>query len=275
MHIPERLLQRLMLLGLEPSIYATRSRKCVLSRAPLNLEPVPWYRHAYYLPDDFAERKYYFILDPVSIVPCLALEPQQGDAILDMCAAPGAKTFILSFLTGNQAGIVANDIDRARIRRLQNNVARFRLNAAISNMSGRKLAGQYDKILLDAPCSGEGMVNKARKVFATWSEKRVMAFARKQKRLLAHAFGLLAENGILVYSTCTFAPEENEAVVSHLLEQFPDAVVEHIAINGLRHAYGVAEWDGSKFAGQIRQCLRIYPQHNHTSGFFVARIRKR
>jgi NOL1/NOP2/sun family putative RNA methylase len=281
MKIPDKLVERLGKLGIDPNIYETRAGKCILSREPLKLERVPWYEHAYYLPEDFLKERStkgassgrgLFVFDPVSLVPCLALDPMKEDGILDMCAAPGTKTFILSFLTDNEARITANDISYNRVKRLHFNVEKFGLSAEISNLSGRKITGEYDKILLDAPCSGEGMVNKNEKIFDHWSEKRIRILAKKQKKLIAHAFGLLKPGGTLVYSTCTFEPEENEGVIEALLEKFPNAGLEEIDVK-INHVPGLRTWNGKELDHRVEKCMRIYPQHNGTGGFFACKIR--
>ncbi len=281
--IPDKLRERLVKLGIDENIYETRSRKCLLSREPLKLEQVPWYEHAYYIPDGFdrkeGERSTFgtsncpFIFDPVSLVPCLALEPEKKDSILDMCAAPGTKTFIVSFLTENEARITANDISYSRLKRLKFNAEKFGLSVEIINKSGRKLKGSYDKILLDAPCSGEGMVNKNEKVFSHWSERRIKIFSKKQKKLISHAFELLTPKGTLLYSTCTFGPEENEGVVDFLMEKLPDAGIEKINVS-INNDTGMKSWGDAVFDERLSRCLRIYPHHNNTGGFFVAKIRK-
>ncbi len=265
MKIPEKLKIRLEKIGLDESIYGNRSRKCIISKEKLDLERVPWFNEAYYIDEDFKDKENYFVFDPISLVPCLAMDPREGDRILDMCAAPGTKTFILSYLTNNKTDIIANDIDRHRVLRLKNNISRFNIDAEVSNLSGRKLQGTFNKIILDAPCSGEGMINKKEKLFRTWSEKRIKLFSKKQKKLIKHAFEILEKDGILVYSTCTFSQEENEDVVDFLLKKHKDAKIEKINIKNLKHENGI----------NLEKCLRIYPQHNNTGGFFVAKISKR
>ncbi len=283
MHPPEKLVERLKKLGLDESIYDQRSRKCILSRETLDLEKVHWYENAYYMDENF-DAKNYYVFDPVSLVPCLALDPRTGETILDMCAAPGTKTYIISFLANNEARIVANDINKLRIRRLVSNINRFHISAEVSAVSGRKLKGSrndakgvytlYNKIILDAPCSGEGMINKHKKMFESWSEKRIKILSKKQKKLIKRAFELLEKNGTLVYSTCTFAPEENEEVIDFLLKKFRNAKLENIDMPNLNHANGLREWNGKEYSKEIEKCLRIYPHHNSTGGFFVCKIRK-
>lgn len=271
MEIPGRLAERLRMLSVS-GVYEQRARKCILSREKSTLEKVPWHENAYYVADDFQGN--FLIFDPVSLVPCIALEPKQTDNILDMCAAPGTKTFILSFLTDNNAGITANDVDRHRVMRLAANADKYNINCKITNESGRLIDGTFSKILVDAPCSGEGMINKKEKVFANWSERRIRFLSKKQKKLIKHAFEILDGGGILIYSTCTFAPEENEGVIDFLLDKFDNAAVEEVNVN-INHAHGITEWNGSEFSEDVKKCMRIYPHHNGSSGFFVAKVRKK
>lgn len=266
MLIPKRLKERLHLLGLNESIYGQRTRKCVLSKERLNMERVPWYSHAYFVNGEANS----LIFDPVSIVPCLALDPKPNDRILDMCAAPGTKTYIISFMTNNKAGITANDIDRNRAMRLTANAKKYGIKCSILNQSGRTLEGNFNKILIDAPCSGEGMVNKKDKLFRHWSEKRIKFLSKKQKKLINRGFDMLDDGGTLVYSTCTFAPEENESVVDFLLKKHSG---ELVGIDvPITHVSGITSWNGKEFDESVKKCMRIYPRG--TGGFFVAKIRK-
>ena len=269
MHIPEKLAERLKLLDIDQNIYNSRTRKCILSGEKLNLEKVPWYPHAYFIPEGFETDE--MIFDPVSLVPCLALDPKPGERILDMCAAPGTKTYIMSFMTGNEANITANDIDGKRVMRLSANIKKYEINASILNKSGRTIEGSFGKILIDAPCSGEGMVNKNEKLFEHWSEKRVRFLSKKQKKLISRGFEILEPEGTLVYSTCTFAPEENEAVVDFLLEKHDNVSVAEMNIP-IPHTNGMMSWNGKEFDARVSKCMRILP--GETGGFFVARIRK-
>lgn len=274
MQIPEKLKRRLHELGLDESIYGLRTRKCVLSKEELGLEKVPWFEHGYFVPENFDNKKDYYIFDPISLVPCIALDPKKSDRILDMCAAPGTKTFIISFLTDNEAKIMANDINFHRTKRLRHNVNKFAISALVTNTSGRKITGHFNKILLDAPCSGEGIVNKKNKLYEHWSEKNVRLMAKKQKKLIMHAFDILEEGGTLVYSTCTFEPEENEGVVDFLLSENENMDLDEIKINNLNHTPGIKEWNDKEFDPRVEKCLRVYPRHNNTAGFFVAKIVK-
>ncbi len=262
--IPEKLSQRLRELGEDPEIiYNTRTRKAMLGRGT---EPVPWFPDASY---DGLGYKF----DPISVVPVLALDPKPNERILDMCAAPGTKTILIAHVTKNSAQIVANDISKTRILRLRTNLRKYEINAKITNTSGRIIKENFDKILLDAPCSGEGIVNKKEKLFSAWSEKRIRFLAKKQKKLIANAFNILNDGGILVYSTCTFAPEENEEVVQFLLEKSRNAKLEEMNIE-IAHSVGLSEWAGRKIPEEMKKCMRIYPHQNNTAGFFIAQIIK-
>ena len=154
--IPEKLAERLKELGEDAEkIYSIRTRKAFLG--PGN-EKVSFFPSASY---DGAG----YIFDPISAVPVISLEPKPSEKILDMCAAPGTKTIILAEITNNEAYIVANDISRSRILRLRENVDKYNISAIITNVSGRIIKENFDKILLDVPCSGEGIINKQKKVF--------------------------------------------------------------------------------------------------------------
>ncbi len=118
------------------------------------------------------------------------------------------------------------------------------------------------------------MINKKEKLFRHWSEKRVRFMSRKQKKLVHRALGLLEAGGTLVYSTCTFSPEENEAVIDFALKKHSDADVAKINVH-VNHAGGLTAWDGKEFDPRVAVCMRIYPQHNGTGGFFVAKLVKR
>ncbi len=168
---------------------------------------------------------------------------------------------------------MANDINYYRTKRLRYNINKFNISAEVTNKSGRKIEERFNKILVDAPCSGEGMINKKEKLFEHWSEKRIKILAKSQKKLIMHAFEILEKNGVLVYSTCTFEPEENECVIDFLLKKFDNAELEKIDVS-IRHVNGLNEWNNKEFNEKMKNCMRIYPDHNGTTGFFVAKIKK-
>jgi NOL1/NOP2/sun family putative RNA methylase len=216
-----------------------------------------------------------YLQELVSMLPPLIIKDGLGDYVLDACAAPGSKTTQLSALMNNKGTVIANDIDYSRIKALRFNLEKVgAVNALITNQDLRFFPDvQFDSILLDAPCSSEGTIRKNPKLFSIWNEKKVHGHSRLQKHLILRAFDLLKPGGVLVYSTCTFAPEENEAVVSYLLEK-REASLEEISVPGFRTSDAVMEWNEKQFNEEASKCARVWPHHNDTGGFFIAKVRK-
>jgi tRNA (cytosine49-C5)-methyltransferase len=221
-----------------------------------------------------------FIQNAASWLPVLALDPKAGDFILDICAAPGGKTSHIAAQTNNQARLWANDNSRPRLAKMQANLQR--LGASIERFTlfdatqlARKLDGeQFDKILLDAPCSGEGLMQYDRdKDFATWSPAQIKRLQQLQKRILTQAWQLLKPGGTLVYSTCTMAPEEDEAVVDYLLRSRDDARIEPIDLQLPNRVPTVKSWNGKAFGSQTSNAMRLIPSE-HIEAFFVAKLTK-
>ena len=271
--IPDELAQRLGEMGQDPDlIYSTRTRKA----GPEGTEPVPWMDRFYFLDD--AQAKPEFVMDAASFVPVIALDPKPEDRVMDMAAAPGMKTVLMSMLMGNRGSITACDVDRKRILRLRSNIRKFNcricetIRCDASRYKIKSEGEKFDKVLLDAPCGGEGMVMKQKKLFSVWSMRRIARLQKVQKKMITRGFGLLREGGTLVYSTCTFAPEENEEVVEWLAEN-SGAKIEKIEIGGLIRSAGIMEWRGKKFPNH-EKFIRIWPYQNNTNGMFVSRIKK-
>jgi NOL1/NOP2/sun family putative RNA methylase len=220
------------------------------------------------------------IQNAASWLPVLALDPQPGDSILDICAAPGGKTTHIAALTNNQASITANDNSRARLmklqamcRRLSADIDRFTLFDGLQ--IARKLDGQqFDRILIDAPCSGEGMMRFDRdKDFETWSVAHIKRLQQLQKRILAQAWRLLKPGGTLVYSTCTMAPEENEAVVDYGLRILEGVNVVPFKPGLPNNATAVGRWNGKTYNPAIQSTLRLMPSKN-IEAFYVCKFIK-
>jgi len=207
--------------------------------------------------------------EKAAMLPVIVLAPNEKELVLDACAAPGMKTIQLSNLMHNKGKIIACDVNSERILVLEHNKNKYDLkNVEVKRIDFRNLLPQYkekfDKILLDAPCSSEGLVRKDREALKGWSTKLVERKAQNQKELIVTAFELLKKGGEMVYSTCSFAPEENEEVVLKLLDTFKTAEVLKIEINGIK----IRE---NKLC---KNCVRLYPQDNDTQQFFIAKIRK-
>ena len=132
---------------------------------------------------------------------------------------------------------------------------------------------KFDRILVDAPCSGTGTIRKSLKTLRIWNPNAVKRLCGQQKQLLETAFQILKENGTIVYSTCSLEPEEDEAVVSSLLEKHKNAKLEEIELN-IKRSEPILEFEGNKYNPEVKKCLRIWPQDNDSEGFFVAKIKK-
>ena len=217
-----------------------------------------------------------YVQEAASMIPPLVLKPQPGDLVLDLAAAPGSKTTQMGALMKNKGMIIANDYKGSRLSSLGINVQRSGLtNVLITLMDGRWFKGfQFDKILLDAPCSGTGTIRKSLKTISIWNENMIKKIARQQLQLAETAFENLKPGGEMVYSTCSLEPEENEGVVDQLLKKFPDADVVKVKLPGLKIGQPVFEFDGIVYDPRIKNVLRIWPQDNDTEGFFIAKIRK-
>ncbi len=222
---------------------------------------------------------YYYVQDAASMLPPLVADVRPGMVVLDMCAAPGSKTTECAQLMQNTGIIIANEIDKKRLHPLRFNVQRCGVkNAIIVQHSGLYFAKQlmeFDRILVDAPCSAEGTIRKDPGLPKYLSENLFHRMSVLQKELVHAAFSRLKAGGILVYSTCTFAPEENERVVQNLLNARGDAELVPIQLEGLRARPGLVRWKDEEFSADMKHALRIYPQDNDTGGFFIAKVRKK
>lgn len=220
-----------------------------------------------------------YIQNEASWVPVIALNPKPGESVLDMCAAPGGKTSHIAALTKNQGQLVANDNSKPRLLKLQANLKRLGAKADFTLYDAtrldRSLEGQmFDKILLDAPCSGEGLISLTRaKSLDTWSVAHIRRLAMLQKRLILTAWRLLKPGGRLVYSTCTMAPEENEAVVDWLLRRAPDAKIMPISMNLQDIQQGILAWNDQEYDQRVAQAVRLLPK-NGREAFFTCVIER-
>ena len=221
-----------------------------------------------------------YIQNPSSMVPPLLLDSQPDEWILDLAAAPGSKTIQIAEMMGNEGRISAVESVRGRFFRLRDNLKKHGVGNVQTYLKDgarvwRQCPEQFDRVLLDAPCSSEGKFRAdAPKTWAYWSEKKIAEMNRKQRKLLYSAVRCLKPGGVLVYSTCTFAPEENEEVVDRALVQFGDALdVEDIGLPFDNTVPGLEQWRGKTFDQRLRRARRIVPQDG-MEGFFVCRLRK-
>jgi len=216
---------------------------------------------------------YIHIQEELSMVPPLVADPQPGELVLDMCASPGSKTCQIAQMMNNRGRVIANEPSLARIAPLRSNCERLGvMNVAITRYDGRRFPlrpVQFDRVLVDAPCSSEGRERRGPGVLCLSSSKRSMDLHRLQVDLLKNAIRLAKPGGTVVYSTCTYAPEENELVVEKVLDL---ARLERISIPGLVACPGITEWSGKNLNQELYKTARYYPHLNDTGGFFVAKL---
>ena len=219
----------------------------------------------------------YYIQGLSSILPALVLSPNKNDIVLDLCAAPGSKTTHLAELMNNEGTLIANEIQLSRLKALVHNIERMNIvNAGIVHQKGELLSKVYenyfDKILVDAPCSGLGIIQKKDEVIKWWDEKKVNILADLQLRLLIAAVKMLKENGEVVYSTCTLTTEENELIIDKVLSKYPVELME-IELPIINHN-GITLSNGEKLNPDLEKGKRIFPWETGTDGFFIAKLKK-
>ena len=231
--------------------------------APFHLERVPWTDNGYYV--DYRDMPgqhpwyragLYYLQEPSAMAPAEILPVTPGDRVLDLCAAPGGKATELGAKLGGKGILVANEISQSRVRALQRNIELFGItNSVVTNESPSRLSERFpeyfDKVLVDAPCSGEGMFRKMPEAVKAWYPEKVHECAAVQREILLRAADMLCPGGYMVYSTCTFEPEENELAIAHLLRKRPDMRLIRIPRTGGREsfsrAYSLRELYGKGF----------------------------
>ena len=249
------------------------------------LKPIPWCKEGFWIehPDRRDVGNLFehhigkiYVQEAASMIPPLILNPQPNEIVLDLCAAPGSKTTQMGAMMHNTGLIIANDYKGQRLQSLGINIQRSGLtNVLISLMHGKRFYQfQFDKILVDAPCSGTGTIRKSLKTINIWNPVMITKLAKQQKELAHRAFENLRPGGEMVYSTCSVEPEEDEGVVSYLLQTFSNAEIVKIKLPGLKTTSAITEFNGETYDQRVKYTLRIWPQDNDTEGFFVAKIRK-
>jgi NOL1/NOP2/sun family putative RNA methylase len=257
---------------------------------PFALERIPFcpvgYRYEKnYLPDPARHPFYYaglyYLQEPSAMTPASVLSVEPGDYVLDLCAAPGGKATALAAKLQGKGLLVANEISASRAKALLKNIEVFGVkNSFVTNGVPARLAEQFgvyfDKILVDAPCSGEGMFRKDIANARAWSLEKVKSCARTQKDIIVQAASMLRPGGMLLYSTCTFAPEENEQVIAWLLDECPEMELCEIPWQeGFSHGRPELCCEDCTVHPELSRCVRIFPHKMEGEGHFLALLRKR
>ena len=246
------------------------------------LRPVPWEPSGFYYDPETRPGLHpwhaagvFYLQEPSAMAPAALLDPRPGERVLDLCAAPGGKSTQLAGRMAGRGLLVCNEIHPKRAAILASNAERLGVaNALILNEHPARLAERFpayfDRVLVDAPCSGEGMFRKHDAAFNDWSPETVDMCARRQAEILDSAAVLLRPGGRLVYSTCTFSPEENEGGVAAFLARHPAFEVE--AAEAPCFAPGRPEWGGGE--ASLANCFRLWPHKLKGEGHFAAVLRK-
>lgn len=300
MKLPEKFLDRMKdMLGEEfpafaesgqnPRQYGLRVNRLKLTpeefekKAPFPVERIPWIPNGFFYGEGVYPARHpyyaagvYYLQEPSAMTPASRLPVEPGERVLDLCAAPGGKATELAGKLKGQGLLAANDISSSRARALLRNLEMMGApNCFVTSETPARLAEAFpeyfDKILVDAPCSGEGMFRKDEAVAADWSPEKVEACAAAQRQILESAAAMLRPGGMMLYSTCTFSAEENEQNVSWFLNRFSEFELE--PIEGYRgFSPGRPQWgDGSS---RLERCVRIWPHKMRGEGHFLALFKK-
>lgn len=247
-----------------------------LAISPFKLMPVPWASDGFYVKEDSALAKHpyyhaglYYIQEPSAMAPVASMPLKNGDCALDLCAAPGGKTSQIACAAGESGTVLANDISVSRQKALIANIERMGIKNVVVSAEPvatlkRRFSDYFDHILVDAPCSGEGMFRKNPQVIKAWSVDACNTYSHLQSKLLDSAIYMLKSGGSATYSTCTFTPKENEMVVSLTIDQH----------NNLQNSPIVNCVLSTPLADYPKIGARIFPHHQQGEGHYLARLIK-
>lgn len=261
---------------------------------PFSIERIPWISNGYYYDGSQQPAKHpyyhaglYYIQEPSAMTPASLLPIKKGDRVLDICAAPGGKSTELGAKLEGEGILVSNDISNSRAKALLKNIELQGIpNALVLSEAPNRLAEvfpeYFDKILIDAPCSGEGMFRKSPSIIKNWEQYGVDYYNKLQKEIISFAAKMLKPGGMMLYSTCTFSPEEDEGTIAYLLDQFPEFhVIDAIPNEQEQRELGLC-FDGFDFGkpdwvngnDELKNCVRLWPHKLDGEGHFIALLRK-
>ena len=248
------------------------------------LEKIDWCDTGFYYNNETRPGKHpyhhtgvYYIQEASAMAPAAAAEIEKGDKVLDLCAAPGGKSSQVAAALMGTGLLVSNEIVPSRAKILSGNLERMGVkNAIVLNHNPRELEKHFpyffDKIIVDAPCSGEGMFRKEKAVVDEWSQEQVLVCANRQSHILESAAKMLAPNGKIIYSTCTFSPEENEQMIAQFIDKHPDFSVVKPKVYKY-FSPGRPQWaNGEEF---LSSTMRLFPHKLKGEGHFVAVLQKK
>lgn len=256
-----------------------------LQKSPFTMEKIPWVTEGFFYSENdrpgkhpFHDAGLYYIQEPSAMAVGELVDPKPGEKVLDLCAAPGGKTTHLASKMNQQGFLLSNEIHPARAKILSQNVERMGIkNTVVTNETPERLAERFpsffDRILVDAPCSGEGMFRKDEEAREHWSLESVEHCHVRQLEILKNATAMLKPEGRLVYSTCTFSPEENEGTISRFLEQHSNFEIEEVpTYKGFSE--GRKEWVTNP-ADKIEKTIRLWPHLMKGEGHYIAVLKKK
>lgn len=256
------------------------NEKQVIDRVNAKLTKIPFLKNSYFYESDFSMAStpehlqgFYYLQEAASQLPVEILEPKETDMVLDMCASPGSKTTQLAMLMNNKGKIIALDSENARLPKLQNNLERCGVTNTITYKKDARyvqdLGLEFDKILLDVPCSGNFAINPD--WFLERNLEDIKVLVKTQRQLLQSALSVLKPGGILVYSTCSLEPEENELNINWLLNEYKDIELQEIKIDigdpGLTNVFD------KELNPELAKCKRFWPHKTGMQGFFICKMK--
>lgn len=260
-----------------------------LNKGRISTKRVSWYKDAFMLVNqpqkilmetDWYKNGYLYMQSLSSMIPPLIVNPQPGESILDITAAPGSKTSQMAAMMANSGEIIANDKSKVRLFKLKANLQTLEItNTKVLQLPGqfmwKKFPQYFDKTLVDVPCSMEGRFQcDNEKTYKDWSPAKINFLQNQQKFLLRSAISCTQIGGTIIYSTCTLSPEENEEVIDWMLKKLHGAVIlEDITIPHLQYQPGLTKWRNKIFDDSLSRTIRIYPT-KVMEGFFIAKLRK-